>query len=814
MNPTEEIFTKKTDYRAVLFNFIKYKYHFVALVFVFLAGAFVINKLTNTIFENRSTLLFSDPNTKSFLTTDNMMQGFGGNINTDNLENELGILTSYTMVQQTLQEMDFDVSYYHEVNLLDKLNVYLTSFVVTSEIYKNSPFTVLFDRTKLQPTYIPFVITQIDEETYRISAKGNKVEMFSYITHEVEDVVNSIDFKGEYKFGELIESSYFKFKVMLNENSDTPNYKNGSLFFQFNNTNYQTLDIMGRMTVEPTSETSTLIEVKLNGENKEKITDFLNIYTSVYLERNLERKNRIAVSTVDFIETQIAEISDSLSDAGTRLQDYKSLYSVTDLGFQGQQNYNQVMQLDDERSKLLLQFQYYSYINDYLEKNEDVGAISAPSSMGVDDKGLNDLITELILLNNRRVNLIRKNTDKNIFLGKVERELQNLKATILENVKYNLSTTQLAINENKSRRVKLNAEISAIPQREQELIGMDRDFKLNDNIYTFLLEKRVESQIAKAANAPDCEIVDQARALTAGPIAPKRSLNYIIAIFLGLFIPFVVIMIKDFLNDKIVNKRDIEKITKFPLVGIVTHDENKDDLVLYNDPYSTVSESFRTVRTNMHLNAHNRNLQSFLVTSSYSNEGRKFVAVNMAIAFAMFGKKTVFVSFNLREPEMHNYFSLANDVGVSSFLSGENNYEDITQPTQIENLDFIASGPQTFNSIELIASSRTTLLFNKLKEVYDYVIVESASIGSTTDSYLLMDYMDINLLVVRQNHTSKGVLSSVVQNLTDNKVRNVMTLLNDVKPSANPYEFGYELSLMNKSKRKLSLRNLFYRETS
>jgi tyrosine-protein kinase Etk/Wzc len=813
VNPSEEIFNKKTDYRAVLFNFIRFKYYFVALTIFLLVGAFVLNKVTNTVYQNQAMLLFTDQNNSAFLQSDNLMQGFGGNLNTDDLENELGILASYTMVSQTLQEMDFDISYYKEENLLDRLNIYVKSFAITKEIYKSSPFTVIFDRSKLQPTYVPFIVTQVDGETFRLSASGNEVELFSYVTHEVERVINNIDFKGEFKFGETIETSYFSFKVLLNENSGSFNYKNGSLFFQFNNTNYQTLEILGSMIVKSTSKTSSLIKVVLSGENIDKITDFLNIYTAVYLERNLERKNRIAVNTVDFIETQIAEISDSLSDASTRLQDFKSEYSLTDLSYQGNESFKQMQLLEQERSQLFMQYKYYRYIEEYLQNNKDVGAIAAPSAMGVEDKNLNDLIAEMILLNNRRVNLQKENKDKNIFLGKVERELQNLKKTILENVKYNLSTTQFAINENNGRRIKLNDQISQLPQREKELLSMDRVFKLNDNIYTFLMEKRAESQIAKAANAPDCEIVDPARVLTAAPIAPNKSMNYILAIFLGIFVPFLIILMKDFLNDKVVNKRDIDRITNYPLVGLITHESSRDDLVLYNNPYSSVSESFRTVRTNMHLHAENRQMQTVLVTSSFDEEGRKFVAVNLAIAFAMFGKKTAFVSFNLREPSLHDYFSLRNDVGVANYLSGERNFEDIIQSTQIENLDFIATGPKTFNSIELIASSRTTLLFNKLKEVYDYIIVEAAPVGKVTDSYLLMDYSDANLLVVRQNHTRKAVLSSIVQNISDNKMENMMTILNDVRPSSNPYEFGYELSVMNKTKRRFSLRSLFFQDS-
>lgn len=813
MLPQEEIFTKKTDYRSVLYNFLKYKYYFVACIAILLFVAFIVNKITNTVYENRTLLLFSNQNTQRFLSSDKRLSNFNVDITTDYIENELGILTSYSLVNSTLRQMDFEVSYFHERNLIEKLGLNLKKFVVTREIYKDSPFSIVFDNTVPQPTYLPFIITPIDDDHYRISAKGSAIELYNYQLGEMIGTAPSIDFQADFAYGETVRSAYFSFKVLKNENSGNFNlFDQGSLFFQFNNTNYQTLEYLGRMAVNPTSENSSLIEIKLTGENPDKITDFLNLFTAVYLERNLERKNRIAVNTVNFIEDQIAQISDSLNYNETRMQNFKSEYNVTDLSFQGQQIYSQLLGLEDERAKLIIQEKYYTYIQDYLTTNEDVSDLAAPSAMGVEDKVLNDLITQLITKNARRVNLRENNDNQNLFLGQVEKEIQNLKKTILENVKYNLSTTQISLNDNSGRRKKLQKQISTLPQTEKQLFGMVRKFKLNDNIYTYLLEKRAESQIAKAANTSDCEVIDPARSIMSAAIAPKRSLNFIIAVFLGIFIPFLFILIKDFLNDKIINQKDVEKSGDIKLMGQILHNSGKDQLVVYNDPYSGISESFRTLRTNILLSSKGKNLQSILISSSSPNEGRKFIAVNLAISFALFEKRSILVSFNLREQFLHNYFNLKNDVGVSNYLNSSATIDKIIQKTSLPHLDFISSGPLTYNALELLSSIKSKQLLAGLKDKYDYIIIETPPVGEVTDALLLMRETDVNLIVSRQKYTRKLILSSTAKTLQENDIQNTGIVLNNVVPESNPFETGYQFSYLKQKKSRFNIKRLFYNE--
>lgn len=810
MNPSEHILSKKTDYRLVLFNFLRYKYLFVGTVILFFIVANVINTLTPTVYQNSTVLLFSGGNSDFAFDGEKSMQGIKSRFSANDLENEMGILHSYPLVKQTLQQLDFELSYFFETNMIPKITHTKSPFIITRELYKDCPYTVIFDREKLQPLGVPFFIEFLPNNKFRINASGTDIILYSFLTDEEKSYGNVVELDEVYEFGEQISSDNYHFKVMLNENFANEAFKLGQLYFQFNHTNYQTLEFLSSLQVWPNSINSTLVSVSLKGKNKIKITDFLNTFTAVYLERNLERKNRMAVNTVNFIERQIKDISDSLHYTEGQLQDFRTVHKVMDLSFQGQKIYDQLITLENTKAQLLMQAKYYTYIKDYLTDNKNVTDLAAPSSMGVEDKVLSELISKFILKSAERNNLLNNSSKQSIFLGGIEREIQNLLKTILENVSYNLSTTQISINEINNRSASMSAQIAQLPQTERELFGIKRKFNLTDAIYTFMLEKLAEAQISKAAHTPDCEIIDPARYITVSPISPKRNKTYLVAIFLGLVLPFIYILIKDALNDKVMNRKDIERYGNLPLIGQVLHNDHKGKLVLVKNPNSIIAGSIRAVCTHIQLLYKPEDQQIVLVTSSLNNEGRRMITANIATAYSLLGKRTVLMSFNIQDPSLYEIFDMDNSVGLGNYIANKATLEDIIQKTSIENLDFISSGPMVKSSLELISSGKTISLISKLKEMYEHIIIDTSPIGLVTDTYLLMKHANVNILVVRENYTKKSVLSSMVENIRMNRIENVSVLLNDVKPSRNPFEHGHELTYLKQNKSKRKMKDIFF----
>jgi capsular exopolysaccharide synthesis family protein len=552
------------------------------------------------------------------------------------------------------------------------------------------------------------------------------------------------------------------------------------------------------------------VAIFLTGTHPKMITDFLNTLTRVYLEKNLEKKNKIAFNTVKFIDSRISDIADSLKFAENKLQFYRSSNQVMNLSFQGEQLLEKIGSMENERALILMKKQYYDYIKGYFDKNRDVTDLMAPSAMEVQDEVLANLINELLSLNNQRMNYLQNNP-KNLFLKDLEIQINNVKKTILENISYNNDRIEISLDDIDSRMAKLNSQISRLPKTEREVLGIERQTKLNDAIYTFLLQKRAEAQIARASNAPDYEIIDVAYYFKAGVISPKRKLNYIIAAFLGLFLPFLFIIVRDFFNNKIVDIKDIEHITNVPIIGQVLHNSSKVKAIITEYPKSPLADSFRSIRTNINFFAQGRDKMVILITSSMSGEGKSFCSINIASVYALLGKKTLLLGFDLRRPALFKEFNLKNEKGITSYLIKNAEIKDIIQRTQIENLDLISAGTIPPNPVELIDSDRNKQFFDELKKLYDYIIIDSSPIGAVTDSFLLFNYADINIFTIRHNFSLKDAVTANLKSITLKKISNVAIVVNDVKMSKNSYGYAYQSnyyensdksSLMDKVKRK------------
>jgi capsular exopolysaccharide synthesis family protein len=306
------------------------------------------------------------------------------------------------------------------------------------------------------------------------------------------------------------------------------------------------------------------------------------------------------------------------------------------------------------------------------------------------------------------------------------------------------------------------------------------------------LQKRSEAQIARASSLPDYEVVDAAIPAISRLVTPKKMINYIIAIILGLLIPTAFIMLKDFLNNRLTDIEDIDKITGYPVIGRIFHNFHRTKIVVNDHPHSSVTESFRAVNANFQFFSEGGKRQVILFTSSTSGEGKTFSSMNLAAVFALNGNRTVLLEFDLRRPKIHQEFGSSNLIGISSFLIDKAIIEDIITPTHIQNLDLISAGPAAPNPAELIGSERTGELIDKLKEMYDYVIIDSAPAGILTETVLLMKYSDFNIFVVRLNATIKEAFRNTINSLEAKKFSNISILVNDLNIKRESYRYAYD----------------------
>lgn len=756
------------------------KYFYILSFIICISAAYIINKTSPSIVEVSSIIGPVEDRRYPLAGSNELFTGFGGFNQGRNLENDINSLNSFRLVANTLQNMNLETGYFRESKKFFRK--------ITHQLYKNEPFTVTLDKSHPQPINLQFYLRILDENTYRITAQGEGIALYNFLDNIAVKYHNNISIDTICRFNETVSNQYFKFSISQNPEFSRSSSADESLYyFELYDFDLLTKNYLSRLTVEPISPRSSLIRLKFVGQNPYLTIDFLNKYVETYLDDNLSKKNKISVNTINFIDSQISEISDSLLVSESMLRDYRSAYQVTDLSYQGQQALSQMTQIENERSRLQVQERYYNYVLDYFDKNQDMAGLAPPSVANVSDPIMNTLVLELLALNTERSTILSNNAEKNLFLGQIENKLRLQKQAIIENVKNNLNTLNLSQNELNYRADKLSKEISKLPRTELNMVSMKRKFDLSDAIYTFLLQKRSESAITMASNYPDYEILEPARSVTRRYIAPRTNLNFLVGIFLGLMIPTLFIILKDFFNENVTSVADAERILNRKVLSVIYTNTYKSETVVKDSPRSHIAESFRNLRSILFMRYKDAPLKSIMLTSAQPRDGKSFVAYNLAASIAAVGNKTIILDCDMRRPTLHEKFNVENNIGLSTYMIDHTPREKIIFNSEIKNLSYIPAGPILPNTSELIESGALDTLFEYLNDKYDYVIIDATPFGIVADATLLTKYASHILLVCRSNITRKDLFNDVLDLFSINRIENFDVVFNDMNLSKSRY---------------------------
>lgn len=797
-NFRETVQEETFDVKEFLYKMMGYWYFFVISISVALAIAFCINRCSSPIYNVRTSILVQDE--KSLLDPKFTA---GLNLYNSNYKvfNEIGILRSYSLTERALKKLDFSIAYFTSKNFR------------TLELYNTCPFIFIADSASPQPLYIDIYLTVLSPKEYNIEAEGSDVYLFHFLGKKMIQQKPSLKINYKGKINQPFILDYFAGKITPRFGNDLKDYVGEKYFFRIYDEaalvnqyrNFKVID----------SKNSSILTISIEDNNIQKSVDFLNALTHEYLLRGLEKKNQIADNTIRFIDSQLGEVSDSLYFSEKRLQDYRASSTIMNVDFQTQQVFTSLENIQNQRAELIVKIKYYEYLKNYLQENKDGQDLVAPSSMGIQDAILNNLIDNLTNLFSERSEMLINTKKDNPYLTSIESRIKAMKNTILENIQNLISTTKISLAEADQRIEDISRRVNKMPETERKLFGFERKFKLNDALYTYLITKRSEVQISKASYMPDNEVLDIARDTEYTPISPKTGRNYIIAFILGLGLPIAFLMLKDFFNDRILINEDIEELTDMPILGHIIHNREKSQTIIIDEPLSLTSESIRAIRTNFQFISNENKSNIVLVTSSMMGEGKSFTTLNLALSFALNNKRTIVINFDMRKPKLHQYLQLSNDKGLSMFLSGNASLDDIIVKTDYENMDVILSGAIPPNPMELISNGYTNTMFETLKNKYDYVFIDSPPVGMVADSLLLLKYSDVNLYIVRQSYTLKKVFAQIIGNIKKKGISNFNIILNDVQLGrkyqnyshgyAYTYGYGYAYAEQGKNKKKRKL---------
>jgi len=757
------------DPGVILNLIVKNWYWFVIFTAISLFCARFYIGHTMPVFRTSTMLLINETEERPLVDNSELLQGLGLPGGMKNLENQIMILKSRALTESTLKELPFETEYYTKT-IRHQL-----------PIYPEIPVKVLSENEIPLPKDTEFSINYMGDRRFTIESESdyfpfNKVALF----------------------GEQIEVANGSFSIECWDESWFKNNPGQRIYFNIHSRIALINYYSNRIEVELLSREGSILVISLVGSNRTKDADFLNKHVKGFQEISLEKKNTEANRRIQFIDDQLVGISDSLSITENRLQQFRSSNRVMDLSAQGQAIIGQVTLLENERARLDLEANYYDYLADYLNKDVSGEIPIVPITMGITDPGLTRLVEELAGLQQQMST--RGAGEMNPLQRNLEQRVQSTKAALRETLNGLRRANSLARSENQEQINKANAQASALPVTERQLLGIERKFRLNDELYTFLLETRAEQEMQKASNRADSEVIDPADERFSSIVSPSPPKIYFLALFAGVGLPFIVIFLRFIFNKKL-KEEDIGKMTGIPVVGSIPRNQEKTNLVVFNYPDSSISEAFRLLRSRMQFFTKDATSPVLLVTSSMPEEGKTFTAMNLASVYSLLGKRTVLVGYDLRKPRIYQDFDLKNDKGVSTWLIGKDNINDIIQKTRYENLFIISSGPIPPNPSELTASVKTGELTTILKEKFDYIIIDSSPIGLVSDTFYLATMADVCLLIARSGHTLRDIFEDTLKEIMESEMKGLSLVINDVRSDRKHYGYGDKFGYTKESKK-------------
>lgn len=735
------------DYKKYLRILSKFWYvGLVILTTTFFVAYFKIRYAT-PIYKVSTTLQLKDKssytsNSKNFLEGASMFQPY------KNLKNEIELIKSYNRIQLVMKELDFMWEYQ------------IKGSIRNIDIYKKKPFEIVTD-SGFVVTNVPVTIKILSEESVLITAAVPSVPLYDPISDKyIDSVSQPMVVERKAKFGENVAFGLFQFKINKTQHFTSGNIDNEFIVIA-RDLHYLTKLYKSKISISE-SEKSSIINISSSGAIVEQEVDFLNKLSQVYINKELEEKNRIATNTISFIDSQLNIISDSLKNTEGNIQAFKEKNKMYAIGQEAEATYVQLADLEAKKLELEIQLRYYEYLKEYLNADKEITDLVAPSTINISEGVLNTLVTELIALYQQKNTLKYSNSEKSPQYQTTLIRIKATKEALLETTSNLVKTSRSTIGDLNQRISKLEMEMTKIPSKERNLINIERQHTINDNIYNYLLQKKAEASIARASNLSDAFVVESPREDEFVQIAPVTQKIYMNHLLIGFAISILLVIVYGRLDKKVHNKEEIESLTGVSVLGTIPFSMDLDDKKVHSG-HGRITESFRSIRTNLQFLLQGKKTFMIGLTSCISGDGKSFCSENLARAYAISGKKTLLIKGDLRkEINPQDHLVTENYVGLSEYLIGAASLEQIIhQVPDINNLSIILPGPVPPNASELFASAQMEEFLETVKKLFDVVVLDSPPIGLVSDYISVLKYVDVNLYVVRYEYTPKDALEAI-----------------------------------------------------
>jgi len=794
VDPEEEsAFSLQTIFAMLVLNW----QWFLLSVFICMCGALIYLRYATPVYQMSARMLIKDDENRSRRSTANMlanMQDFGIMTNSTGMDNEVEILQSKILARDAVVDLKLYTEYKSKGRVKKNL------------VYKSQPVNVEVDTAMLN---------QWDKDLL----SGMKSITIKMITTEngllvTGNTLLNNDENGDFhmevtKFPAVIQTKYGKLTLTKNylrnttvtpeeaEEADDEDEVGKELFVTILPPMIVATKYINNLSVAPTSKMTSIAQIDLKDENVARGLDFLNQLAVVYNRQANYDKNEIALRTEEFINSRLEKIDAELGSTEGALESYKKRHSVTQLQADAVQTLQMSSQYEQQLAEATAQIHLLDYLREFVDKPSN-NYKTIPSNIGLTDAASMMLITDYNKNVQDRNRLMKAASEQAPQVQTLTATLDDLQHSIRQALLQARRSADIQRQSVQNQYNKYQSRIGSTPEQERVLTQIGRQQEVKSGLYLLLLQKREENSISLAATANKGKLIDEPQ--YNGKVSPKSAIILLVALVLGFGLPFLVLYILQLFRFRVEGHDDLARLTTLPIISDipVASDNVKSaaGIVVQANKNNQIDEIFRSLRTNVQFML-KENEKTILFTSSISGEGKTFVAANLAVSFALLGKRVILCGLDIRKPALGRLFNISDrDKGMTMLLKkNEVTSQDVAQHVSRsgvnDNLDLLLAGPTPPNPTELLARESLSQVIEILRQNYDYVILDTAPVGLVSDTMQIARYANVCCYICRADYTPKSNIGLANSLGEGGKFANLSFILNGVDMSKKKYGYYY-----------------------
>lgn len=716
------------------------------------------------VYFRSATVIIKDPSNKASTTG---LDRFDNIINKVNVANEILQFRSKKLMREVVQRLHADISYQIEDGLRN------------NELYTQSPVLLSFPDA-LPDQHFALTVTPKDTNSVILSDFSG-IEAASSLTIPMNDTVTlgkgmrvvatPTNYYAKSWLGTAIRVQKLPVESMVNY------YK-------------------GALGIQQEEEESSILTLALKDGSAARAEDILNTLINVYNEEAIKDKNQVSVNTADFINDRLIIIENELGGVESELETFKQRNQIVDIASSAGMYMSESQKYNTDALELETQLRLANFIKDYLTdpaKETDL----IPSNTGIGDMNIESQISLYNTAKLKRDRLIDDSSENNPVVQELNNSLRAMKQNIIRAVDNMIVSLNVQRSDAQSRKMRAQNRITSIPTKERKMLSIERQQKVKEALYLFLLNKREENALSQAMADNNARVIDGAEGSNS-PISPNRNRILLLGLLVGLAIPSLACLGILFMDTRVHSRKDFEGVVNVPFLGEIPQDKAEGKRGGMKDSSapgskeanSTVSEAFRILRTNMGFMARKDTPQQVIIlTSLNEGAGKTFISKNLGMSLALAKKRVLLIDMDIRRGTLSRQFHL-HKTGLTNYLADVTlTEEDIIQHK--EGFDIIAAGAIAPNPAELLMDERLDNLVTELRRRYDYIVVDSVPVGIIADATISNRIADLTIFVARAGRLDRRQLPEIEQLYKENKLHNMALVLNGADLHRRYGYYGY-----------------------